>query len=172
MTSFADAYNFSDLSTLLAGHVGELCGSELQAVAAAAPAFSWPVYASMPLLHAVCREAVHRWVAGQGSEAVARWRLLWELQQRLLPACRCVICAHRTTTTLRLPRRSMAGALPLPQAQWVLAASVKGAMVSKCTLCLHGSAYTCFELVQPMTVHRVVHACGPCPRSLPNHCTL
>ncbi|KAI7838430.1 hypothetical protein COHA_007694 [Chlorella ohadii] len=78
-----DAYNFSDLSTLLAGRVGELCGSELQAVAAAAPAFSWPVYASMPLLHAVCREAVHR---------------------------------------------SMAGALPLPQAQWVLAASVKGAM--------------------------------------------
>lgn len=81
-----DAYNYSDLSTLLAGHVGELCGSELQAVAAAAPAFSWPVYSSMPLLHAVCREAVHR---------------------------------------------SMAGALPLPQAQWVLAASVKGAMAMR-----------------------------------------
>jgi hypothetical protein len=81
-----DSYNFSGLSTLLIGHVGELCGSELQAVAAAAPAFSWPVYASMPLLHAVCREAVHR---------------------------------------------SMAGALPLPQAQWVLAASVKGAMAMR-----------------------------------------
>lgn len=62
----ADTYNYAGLATLLIGYVGELGGSELQAVAAAAPAFSWPVYASMPLLHAVCREAVHRCVGGLG----------------------------------------------------------------------------------------------------------
>lgn len=62
----ADTYNYASLATLLIGGAGELAGSELQAVAAAAPAFSWPVYASMPLLHAVCREAVHRWAFQDG----------------------------------------------------------------------------------------------------------
>ena len=62
----SDAYNFADLSRHLAASVDQLSGGELQAVAGAAPAFSWPVYASVPLLHAVCREAVHRW-AGEGA---------------------------------------------------------------------------------------------------------
>lgn len=60
----ADSYNFADLSACLAASAGQLNVAQLQLVAAAAPAFQWPVYRSMPLLHAVCREAVHRSMAG------------------------------------------------------------------------------------------------------------
>lgn len=86
-----DAYNFAALSAQLAGAARGLAGAELQAVAAAAPAFEWPVYRSLPLLHAVCREAVHR---------------------------------------------SLGGALPLPVAQWVIAAAVKGAAAMRPRLAL------------------------------------
>lgn len=59
-----DTYNFAELASSLAGSAEALSGAQLQAVASAAPAFHWPVYRSMPLLHAVCRQAVHRSLAG------------------------------------------------------------------------------------------------------------
>jgi hypothetical protein len=59
-----DTYNFAELASRLADDAAALSGAQLEAVAAAAPAFHWPVYRSMPLLHAVCRQAVHRSLAG------------------------------------------------------------------------------------------------------------
>ncbi|KAL4447783.1 hypothetical protein ABPG75_005002 [Micractinium tetrahymenae] len=59
-----DAYMFADLATDLAAAACQLSSEQLVAVAEAAPAFQWPVYHSIPLLHAVCREAVHRSLAG------------------------------------------------------------------------------------------------------------
>ncbi len=55
---------FADLATDLAAAAGQLSSDQLVAVAEAAPAFQWPVYRSIPLLHAVSREAVHRSLAG------------------------------------------------------------------------------------------------------------
>lgn len=66
---------------------------------------------------------------------------------------------HLTVCAATLPpnppaRRSMAGGLPLPQAQWVLAASVKGATVSRgwraVEAVLWGSAGVLAELGEPL----------------------
>lgn len=59
-----DAYNFAALAAWLSNSAGQMTSQQLQAVAECAPAFQWPVYSSMPLLHAVSREAVHRSLAG------------------------------------------------------------------------------------------------------------
>lgn len=59
-----DAYMFADLATDLAAAACQLGSEQLVAVAEAGPAFQWPVYRSIPLLHAVSREAVHRSLAG------------------------------------------------------------------------------------------------------------
>lgn len=55
---------FADLATDLAAAACQLGSEQLVAVAEAGPAFQWPVYRSIPLLHAVSREAVHRSLAG------------------------------------------------------------------------------------------------------------
>lgn len=61
----SDAYNYADLAASLDARAGQLSSEQLLAVAQAAPAFEWPVYrSSIPLLHAVSREAVHRSLAG------------------------------------------------------------------------------------------------------------
>lgn len=60
-----ESYMHAALAKQLAAAAPSLDGQQLQAVAAAAPAMQWPVYrASIPLLHAVSREAVHRCAAG------------------------------------------------------------------------------------------------------------
>lgn len=59
-----DSYNFAELAASLESDVAQLTGPQLQAVASSAPCFPWPVYRSMPLLRAVCREALLRSLAG------------------------------------------------------------------------------------------------------------
>lgn len=73
--STPDAYHFAELAWQLGAATRQLSAQELQVVAAAAPAFEWPVYRdSLVLLHAVCREAVHRCGAGQGGAGrLAGW---------------------------------------------------------------------------------------------------
>lgn len=105
-----DAYNFSDLSRHLVAGVGQLSGGELQMVAGAAPAFSWPVYASLPLLHAVCREAVHRW-AGR---ARGGWRTRRPLAVRTWRSRRCLAAAVRLRRAACAPPATACSASRLP----------------------------------------------------------
>lgn len=72
LPTHTDPYNFAELAYALSGSAATLTAAQLVGVAEAAPAFAWPVYRSVPLLHAVSRAAVHRSLAGGLPSRVAQ----------------------------------------------------------------------------------------------------